>query len=65
LNRMIYQIARDFYRAEGFSNEPLERNLFSKLSEFDKESNIYLEALKKRVQSLQAVRKQLKQMEAL
>jgi N-acetylated-alpha-linked acidic dipeptidase len=64
LNRMIYQIARDFYRPEGFSNEPLERNLFSKLSEFDKESNIYLEALKKRIQSLQTVRKQLKQLEA-
>jgi hypothetical protein len=63
LNREIYKIARDFYRAEGFSGEPLKRNLFSKLSQLDKERNIYLEALKKRVQSLQAVRKQLKQME--
>jgi N-acetylated-alpha-linked acidic dipeptidase len=65
LNRRIFHVARDFYRAEGFDGEPTERNLFSNLSKSDKDSKIYLEALKKRVQSLQAVRKQLKQMEAL
>ncbi len=77
LNRSIYRIARDFYRAEGLPGEPTERNIFSgsastlpgirqyleegKLSEAELESKKYLTALQKRVQSLQAVRKQLQQ----
>jgi N-acetylated-alpha-linked acidic dipeptidase len=63
LNRKIYQIARDFHRAEGFPEDATERNLFSKLSNGQNEPNIYLTALKKRVQSLQAVRKQLEQLQ--
>jgi N-acetylated-alpha-linked acidic dipeptidase len=77
LNRRIYQIARDFYRVEGLPGEPTERNIFfgsastlpgirqyleeGKLSEAELESKKYLTALQKRVQSLQAVRKQLQQ----
>ena len=75
LNRKIYQIARDFYRAEGLPGEPTEKNIFAgsastlsgirqyleegKLSEAELESKKYLTALQKRVQSLQAVRKQI------
>ena len=63
LNRNIYLIARDFHKAEGFPEETTERNLFSKLSDAKEGSSIYLAALKKRVQSLQAVRKQLQQIQ--
>ncbi len=75
LNRKIYQIARDFYRPEGLPGEPTEKNIFAgsastlsgirqyleegKLSEAELESKKYLTALQKRVQSLQAVRKQI------
>ncbi len=77
LNRKIYHIARDFFRADGLPGEPTERNLFSgsrgtlpgirlnldqgKLSEAESEAKIYLAALQKRVQSLQLLRKQLQQ----
>jgi N-acetylated-alpha-linked acidic dipeptidase len=63
LNRKIYLIARDFYRPEGFPDDPTERNLFTKLSKAENGSKIYLNALQKRVQSLQAVRKQIQQVQ--
>ena len=63
LNRQIYQVARDFYRPEGFPDDTIERYLFSKLSDAQNDPKIYLNALQKRVQSLQAVRKNLQQIQ--
>jgi hypothetical protein len=63
LNRKIYLIARDFHKADGFPDDITERNLFSKLPDAKDGFTIYLAALKKRVQSLQSVRKQLQQIQ--
>lgn len=63
MNRKIYQVARDFYLPEGFPDDTTERYLFSKLSDAQKDPKIYLNALQKRVQSLQAVRKNLQQIQ--
>jgi hypothetical protein len=74
---MIYNIARNFYRKESLPQAPTERNIFlgssgflpgiqyyldqDKLSEAESESKTYLAALRKRVQSLKSLRKQLQQ----
>jgi hypothetical protein len=74
-NRGYYLVARDFYRADGFPESKLDRNLWSGWagilpglagsieSEDQKklatEAAVYLSAIQKRVESIRALRKML------
>jgi N-acetylated-alpha-linked acidic dipeptidase len=60
INQMIYRIARDFYHPAGIGGQITDRNLFTGIgSQSETTASIYIEALKQRIRSIQAVRKQL------
>ncbi len=63
MNQMIYRIARDFYHPSGLNGQITDRNLFTGIAlqsdNTTTTASIYIEALKQRIRSIQAVRKQL------
>jgi N-acetylated-alpha-linked acidic dipeptidase len=68
ISQMIYRISRDFYYADGIGGDITDRNLFYgsggyltglRSKDATKWANIYIEALKKRINSIQTLRKRL------
>jgi N-acetylated-alpha-linked acidic dipeptidase len=68
LSEKIYRISRDFYYAKGIGGDITDRNLFYgsggylpglRSKDAANWANIYIDALKKRIQSIQTLRKKL------